>query len=572
VLIDPSYPMASAPDMVFVDGTALRQVAARADVVPGTFYVDTGANRLFIGNNPAGRTVEASTLIDALAFKNSPRSQLLGIGVRRFATPISKKAAVRGYSDDVMFENNWFVDNALVGLSVIGRSARVEHNTMQRNGQLGFHAHYADGLLLAGNVIGGNNVEHFVAAQSAGGAKITASRQVVVEANRVEDNLGNGVWIDVSAMYVKVLYNYLARNDRNGVMYELSAFGLIASNIAVDNDENGVYVLESNDVQVWNNTLLRNKRDIFVLEGSRTNQDLSYPGHDNRFPVPNPEVPWSIQRVTIRNNVLSDVNTGGTGLLVVDDSTHQRTAEQMQVTADYDAYHRSKATAPKFVSVWSRWPAGKLTSTTFAGFVNSTGQEAHGFAADNVANPYVADEAAFVFHMPAGAAAGKGLPLPADVATALHVAAGARISPGVLSPAEQAPTTTTTLAPTTTTTTLPPTVAIDDVTVTEGNVGTQDAVFGISLSKVGSAPVTVDIRTAAASATLDDDFLPTSATLTFEPGELTMTVGVPVVGDYDDEADETMTVELLNAANATISDPVDGHDPRRRRTPHGVGG
>ncbi|MDQ3641840.1 MAG: DUF1565 domain-containing protein, partial [Actinomycetota bacterium] len=40
VMVDPAYPLAAWPDMAFIDGAARRQVASRAEVVPGTFFVD----------------------------------------------------------------------------------------------------------------------------------------------------------------------------------------------------------------------------------------------------------------------------------------------------------------------------------------------------------------------------------------------------------------------------------------------------------------------------------------------------------------------------------------------------
>ena len=44
------------------------------------------------------------------------------------------------------------------------------------------------------------------------------------------------------------------------------------------------------------------------------------------------------------------------------------------------------------------------------------------------------------------------------------------------------------------------------------------------------------------------------ATLTFAPGETTQTVTVTVNGDLLDEVDETFTVNLSGADNATIAD------------------
>ena len=51
-----------------------------------------------------------------------------------------------------------------------------------------------------------------------------------------------------------------------------------------------------------------------------------------------------------------------------------------------------------------------------------------------------------------------------------------------------------------------------------------------------------------------NDYRADSNTLTFMPGETTKTVTVAVNGDTFDEADETVLVNLTNAANATITD------------------
>jgi hypothetical protein len=221
----------------------------------------------------------------------------------------------------------------------------------------------------------------------------------------------------------------------------------------------------------------------------------------------------------------------------------------MQVTLDRDAYWRPSRTSPQWVGGWSNWPVKMLASTTMSAFRSSSGQEAEGFSVDGGTNPYVTNEAQLAFAMPAGSsAAGKGEPLSAAVAAALGVPAGGTISPGVLGAAPP--------PPTTTTTTLPPTVGVDDVSVEEGDVGARDATFTVALSKPGNAPVTVEARAVASSATAAEDYLATSTTLTFAPGETVKTVGVPVVGDYDDEPDESFMLELTSVTNATLSDPV----------------
>jgi hypothetical protein len=99
-----------------------------------------------------------------------------------------------------------------------------------------------------------------------------------------------------------------------------------------------------------------------------------------------------------------------------------------------------------------------------------------------------------------------------------------------------------------------PTISISDATVTEGNTGSVNAVFTISLSGTSSQTVTVQHATANGTATAGGDYTATSGTLSFTPGQLTQTVSVPVLGDTIVEPTETFVVNLSNPTNATIGD------------------
>ncbi|HEX6184662.1 MAG TPA: Calx-beta domain-containing protein [Pyrinomonadaceae bacterium] len=100
-----------------------------------------------------------------------------------------------------------------------------------------------------------------------------------------------------------------------------------------------------------------------------------------------------------------------------------------------------------------------------------------------------------------------------------------------------------------------PTVSVGDVTVTEGNTGTVDAVFAVTLAAVSAQTVTVNYATADNSATQPGDYTAIASTqLTFNPGETSKNVTVLVKGDTTDEANETFFVNLTSAVNATISD------------------
>ncbi|MDE0023011.1 MAG: hypothetical protein OXP69_01220, partial [Spirochaetaceae bacterium] len=103
----------------------------------------------------------------------------------------------------------------------------------------------------------------------------------------------------------------------------------------------------------------------------------------------------------------------------------------------------------------------------------------------------------------------------------------------------------------------PPGLSVDDVTVTEGNSGTVNAGFTVSLSAESGREVTVSWEAASGSgdtATEGTDYTGASGTLTFAAGDTEKTLTVAVTGDTVLEADETYTVTLSGASNATLTD------------------
>jgi hypothetical protein len=100
-----------------------------------------------------------------------------------------------------------------------------------------------------------------------------------------------------------------------------------------------------------------------------------------------------------------------------------------------------------------------------------------------------------------------------------------------------------------------PTASINDVSVVEGNNGTTDLQFTVSLSATSNLTVKVDYATTDGTATTaDNDYVANSGTLTFNPGELSKTVTVVVKGDLKPESDETVLVNLTNPVNSIIAD------------------
>ncbi len=99
-----------------------------------------------------------------------------------------------------------------------------------------------------------------------------------------------------------------------------------------------------------------------------------------------------------------------------------------------------------------------------------------------------------------------------------------------------------------------PSFMISDVTVVEGNAGTANATFIVSLTGASSLTTSVTYATANGTALAGSDFLETTGTLVFIPGETSKSVSVSVNGDFLVEAIETFHVLLSNPVSAPIAD------------------
>ncbi|HEY9401463.1 MAG TPA: Calx-beta domain-containing protein [Pyrinomonadaceae bacterium] len=110
-----------------------------------------------------------------------------------------------------------------------------------------------------------------------------------------------------------------------------------------------------------------------------------------------------------------------------------------------------------------------------------------------------------------------------------------------------------------------PCLSVNDVAVTEGDAGANNATFNVTLSEASAQPVRVNFRVEPRAllisqsmtvviSTAGVDYQPVSGTLTFAPGTTTQTINVPVNGDITDEYDEAFSVILSSPGNAVIND------------------
>ncbi len=99
-----------------------------------------------------------------------------------------------------------------------------------------------------------------------------------------------------------------------------------------------------------------------------------------------------------------------------------------------------------------------------------------------------------------------------------------------------------------------PALSVGDVAMREGDSGTAELMFIVTLDKAATGPVTVNYATANGTAAAGSDYAALTGTLTFAAGETSKMVHVVVNGDTAVEANETFSLTLSNATGATIAD------------------
>lgn len=423
--VNPDYPMAAHPDQVFVNGASLEQVKSKSLVKAGTFYLDQATSKLYIGTNPTGKTVEASTIVKAINVRGA-NTTVRGIGVRRFSPSVFHMGSITVEQPGATFENVTIVDAATTGISILRENVTLSQVTISGSGMLGIHARFADKLKLTKVLSTKNNDERFNTAPVSGGAKLSHTRGVTVKASSFTDNLGHGFWEDQSVYDSVISGSRFNGNSGTGLFLEISAKAIVADNEIADNKQFGIKINNTSNVKIWNNTLIGNGRPLNLVQDSRRNTNKSDGGVDSRVPFPDPAMPWVLGPITVRNNVIGDSTSAANCLLCVEDYSNSMSAEQMKITANSNVYSRPSASRPTWLAVWSRADVNKnpYVFTSLSALQSTTGQEKKG--KEFVGTPIVDANLNLVASV-RGQQASIAEPLPSDVASAIGRPAGSTV-------------------------------------------------------------------------------------------------------------------------------------------------
>lgn len=418
------YPMAAHPDQVFMDGNPMQQVKARNLVGPGTFYLDERTSELYIGSNPNGKTVEASTIVKAISVRGA-NTTLRGIGIRRFSPSVFHIASVTIEQPGVTLENVVVANAATTGLSVQRENVTLNQVSVVDSGMLGIHGRFADNLKITKVLASGNNAERFNIAPVSGGIKLGVSRGISVTSSSFSGNFGHGFWEDMSVYNSVFRQSDFSDNAGTGLFLEISAKAIVGDNTFARNRDFGIKVNNTSDVKIWNNTFTGSKRPMYIVQDTRRNTNRSDQAVDPRLSFPDPAMPWTLGPVAIRNNVIANAASSSDCLLCVEDYSWSKSGQQMGVSANGNVYGRSAGSKPNWLAIWSRADVNRnpYVLTTLKDFTATTGQESTG---REYVGASIVDADSKLISSVSSQANNVAEALPADVGTAIGRPSGSR--------------------------------------------------------------------------------------------------------------------------------------------------
>jgi parallel beta-helix repeat protein len=271
------------PNVVFLADRPLRRAGSREDVAPGRFWADYRAGEIWLGDEPAGRTVELARAPAAVA---GPAADVVvsGFVVERFASP-AQRGAIQGDGGGWRIERNEVRENAGTGVHATGGQVLANH--IHHNRQLGLLG-TGDGQLVQGNEIDHNNTGGFSALWEAGGTKFARTDGLVIRGNHVHHNTGPGLWTDINNIRTTIEDNQVHANASHGIFHEISYQAVIRGNRVTDNGladplpgwgGAGIRVAASPDVQIQGNALAGNQNAIVLVQQRRNDWPSPHGAH-----------------------------------------------------------------------------------------------------------------------------------------------------------------------------------------------------------------------------------------------------------------------------------------------------
>ncbi len=271
------------PHLLYLDDQVLTPIVDRSELISGTFLFDYERGEIWIADDPNGRRMELA--VTALAFDALDRKNVTieGLTVEKYATGL-QTAAIQGGA-------GWVIKDCVVrwnhGFGIkVGSGSHVSGCRVHGQGQGGVKVvNGATGVIYENNEIDYNGLGGVNPLWEGGGSKFVESIDLVVRGNNVHHNYGPGLWTDFNNVNTFYEGNTVVDNAGAGIMHEISHQAVIKNNIVTGNGYEmllgGIYISNSDDVEVVGNTLENNKVAVLARQADRDVPVENLNVHDN---------------------------------------------------------------------------------------------------------------------------------------------------------------------------------------------------------------------------------------------------------------------------------------------------
>jgi hypothetical protein len=369
-------------DMVFVDGRFLQAVGWEGEVDENSYYLDYDTGLVYIGVDPTNRLVEI-TAFDVAILRTTKEAHgkkpdhkgyvIRGVTFTQYAYRALEVEGTepQGISDESKHGKEVIgttLENCTI--SFCSRAAgyfrgdhlAIRHCRVSDTSTEGIYIIASSDVLLEGNIFTRNNIEKITGYYPAAVKIFNQSHRVTCRDNLVTDlPNSNGIWYDVGnvdGVFVNnwvenvghadyaISTNQLWPSD-NGFFFEISKGAICAGNVFV-NCDHGLMVLNSSNVQIYQNTFVNSMACI------GRNARSAAGDHFGWHPSTGPDVDRRDGHTFVNNLLVGDGSSGRPLLFVWQPSALCSQLPNAQLNQlDYNVFVRNAVKAHAPLILWS---------------------------------------------------------------------------------------------------------------------------------------------------------------------------------------------------------------------------
>jgi len=323
-------------DMVFIDGKFLQSAGWRGEVDENSYFIDYNTKEVYIGTDPTDRLVEI-TAFEGCIYRTTGKCHgkisdrkgpvILGITFTQFARRaiFVEGTYPEGLSDEsehgkevmgTTLEHCEISDCSRVAARLRGDSLVMKHCKISNTSTEGIYIEASSDVLLEKNIFTKNNIERITGYYPSAVKIFNQSYRVTCRDNLVIDlPYSNGIWYDcgnVDGVFVDNWVQDVGSRDRvfskerfwpsdNGFFFEISKKAICVGNVFVNCDQ-GIYVINASDVEMYNNTLVNSTVTIIRTPRSAAGDHFGW------HPSTGPDVDERHGHVFVNNLIATDEN------------------------------------------------------------------------------------------------------------------------------------------------------------------------------------------------------------------------------------------------------------------------